>query len=94
MKQKIKIYKGSTLVFSGRVIEIPAIEEAVINKSIELFDDEDPCIIHQSYVLKEFADVILKLLKKNNNEILGKDYKNELYFLDISNIENIRIELV
>ncbi len=95
MKQKIKITRGDTLVYSGRVIELPAKDQEVINKSIELFDDEDPCIIHQSYVLKEFADTILTLLRKNKNQpIYGKDYADKLYFLDVREIEDIKIELV
>lgn len=91
MKRKIRILKEDRTIYYGKLIELPVKEDAMIQKSIELFDDEDPCIIHQSYVQKEFADVVKFLLDHNNNKILGKDFLEDLYFLDVSNIQDITI---
>ena len=70
-------------------------EAWIIKKSIELFDDEDPCIIHQSYIVKEFVDVILELCKKNNTKTIQvKDYLEQLSFLDYSDLELLTIHIL
>ena len=70
-------------------------EDWIIKKSVELFDDEDPCIIHQSYIVKEFVDVILELCKENNTDTLVvKDYLDQLGFLDYTNLEQLTIHIL
>mgnify|MGYP007028884424 CR=1 FL=1 len=94
MKQKIKISNGTKTIYYGKAINIPVTEDSIIQKSIELFDDDEPCIIHQSYVQKEFADILLNLLKGSpNKEINLIDFKAELYFLRVSNVESVKIVL-
>lgn len=93
MKHKIQIETNDKIVYSGRLIDIPIKEEVIIKKSIELFDDEDPCIIHKSYVIKEFADIILQLLRNNDNIVNTSDFLNELSFIDIPNIDACTIRL-
>ena len=93
-KKKLKILRNEKVIFQGKFIDLPIKETCIINKSIELFDDEDPCIIHQSYVIKEYADQLLTLFKRNDaNTILGKDYVKELEFLDYEEIEQLIFEL-
>mgnify|MGYP000394751636 FL=1 len=65
MKQFITIIKNERILYEGRISDIPIKEKYIISKSVELFDDDDPCIIHKSYVVKEYADQILDLLKEN-----------------------------
>jgi hypothetical protein len=87
MKQKVKITKDDTTVFYGKVLNLPIKEDFIIQKSIELFDDEDPCIIHQSYVVKEYGTALLDLFKeKNATSFKGEEYLMRLAFLDIEDI--------
>ena len=54
-----------------------------IQKSIELFDDDDPCIIHKSYVIKGYVDQLMDLFHNNNTKILyGKDLDNLTNYLN------------
>jgi len=54
MKNKIISFiddKGN-VVLEKRITSIPLREEVVINKSIEFFNDPEPCMIHRSAVMK------------------------------------------
>lgn len=94
MKQYVVITKGNKTLYDGRISDIPIKDTAIITKSVELFDDDDPCIIHQSYVIKEYVDVLLGLFKKNQTKTISvKDYKEVLDFLDYTVLEEITINL-
>ena len=94
MRLKIRISRNNEELFYGKPIDLPIKEQFIIDKSIELFDDEDPCIIHQSYVIKEFADQLITLFRANDTQtVLGKDYITELAFLDVTDVENLTFEL-
>lgn len=47
-------------VYKGTVLDLPFKEPLIVNKSIEVFDDEDPCVIHRSFVTKKIAEEFLK----------------------------------
>ena len=82
MKQQVKLYNENTVLFEGRISDIPIRPEAIIGKSIELFDDEDPCVIHQSYVIKNYVDDILMRFDDRNSDRL--DVAQEGFtFLDV-----------
>lgn len=94
LKLKVKISRNEKELFYGKPIDLPIKDQYIIDKSIELFDDEDPCIIHQSYVIKEFADQLINLFRLDEtNTIYGKDYAKELAFLDYTDIENLTFNL-
>lgn len=94
MKQLIRIIKNNQEIFNGKIADIPIKNEFIIKKSIELFDDDEPCIIHQSYVYKEYVDILLSLFKKSNsNSIFVKDYLVELDYLDFTELEQLTIIL-
>lgn len=94
MKQYVVITKGNKTLYDGRISDIPIKDVAIINKSVELFDDDDPCIIHQSYVIKEYVDVLLGLFKTNKTQTISvKDYQEQLFFLDYTELEEITINL-
>ena len=94
MKQHVIIQENDKIIYEGRISDIPIKEASIIEKSIELFDDDDPCIIHQSYVIKEYVDVILRIFKKEaSTSFLAKDYRNELQFLNIESLDHITISL-
>ena len=71
MKQPVKLYNENNVLFEGRISDIPIRHEAIIAKSVELFDDEDPCVIHQSYVIKNYVDDILMRFDKRNTTQLN-----------------------
>lgn len=94
MKQKIKIQQNDKVLYYGRISDMPIKEESIIKKSIELFDDDDPCIIHQSYVIKEYVDILLTLLKKHqNNTIKVANFLDIISFLNIEDVTNVIITL-
>lgn len=45
-------YSGQ-VIFQGRITSLPLKEDKIIKKSIEMFNDSDPCIIHKTYVMKK-----------------------------------------
>jgi len=93
-KKTLKILRNEKVIFNGKFIDLPIKESYIIQKSVELFDDEDPCIIHQSYVIKEFADQLLTLYKINDtNKIMGKDFLSKLDFIDYTDLQDLVFEL-
>ena len=94
MKQYISIFKGPKEIYMGRISDIPIKQESIINKSIALFDDDDPCIIHQSYVIKEYVDVLLGIFKSENKQSIHvRDHLSDLSFLDFTELEQLIINL-
>lgn len=94
MKQKIKIIQDNQTVYQGRIADMPIKHDFIIQKSIELFGDDDPCIIHQSYVIKEYVDVLLQLFKQHNTtELVLRNISATLSFLDLDSIEDCIIIL-
>lgn len=43
-----------TVLFKGKITLLPIIDELLIQKSIEIFGDAEPCFIHKSAVMKVF----------------------------------------
>lgn len=92
MKQKIIMTHNDAVIFKGNPINLPFKEKAVKEKSLELFDDEDPCIIHQSHIAREFTQMLLSVFKQENaSQIQLSSHKDALYFIDAP--EDTTIEL-
>ncbi len=95
MKEKIIIKRQEEILFQGKILNIPLKEASVVEKSIEIFGDEDPCVIHQSFVVKELVTDLLDLFEDNDTDLLnGKDYLEELDFLNFEDIPSITLEIV
>ncbi|MBN2605436.1 MAG: hypothetical protein JXR62_06425 [Bacilli bacterium] len=95
MKEKVIVKRDSMVLFNGGILDIPIKEKAIIEKSIEVFGDDDPCIIHQSYVIKELVMILINIFKKSNaKKIFVESYLSELSFLNFEDISTISIELV
>lgn len=82
----IKTLDGNIL-FNGNILDIPIKEDYIIKKSIEIFDDDDPCIIHKSFVIKKIVEELLEIINNDGNEIKLIDYKNKISFLNIDNYD-------
>lgn len=89
MKDIIIIKQGETVVFEGKLYDMPFKEEAIKNMSIKLFSDPEPCIIHQTYAMQTLLEPLMKQLKMhkivNLNDI-------DTSYLNLSNIETLTIE--
>ncbi|MFW5894653.1 MAG: hypothetical protein ACOCU0_01850 [Bacillota bacterium] len=81
MKKTITITDGGETLFKGRPLNMPFKEDAIKQKSIELFDDEDPCIIHQSHIAREFSDTVVSRFKKRDNATLNLEDEEDLQSL-------------
>jgi len=85
LKQRLTIVSADgQVIFHGDPLDIPVKKAAVIEKSIEVFGDDDPCIIHKSFVIKEFAEALIAILEKQPNQTAQfKDIKLDCHFLDL-----------
>jgi hypothetical protein len=82
-KAKVKIESEGKLLFKGKLLDIPMKETAIINRSIEVFDDDDPCIIHRSFVVKQYADELERVLIKLNLPIILSEIEAEVDYIDL-----------
>ncbi|AUD65351.1 hypothetical protein BK011_06485 [Tenericutes bacterium MZ-XQ] len=94
MKYTILIKKNQDILYEGHPLDLPIKQDKLIEKSIEMFDDKNPCIIHQTYVIESFVDALISRFKKNLNQDieLSKDIK-EIEFIDIENIDSCMIQV-
>lgn len=67
------IDSNGNIVLNGKITSLPLKEEYIINKSVELFNDCEPCIIHRTFIMKkiffEIDEYFNKLLCEGKNEI-------------------------
>lgn len=58
MKNKgnmIEIIQGNgKVVYQGVISDLPIREDYIIEKSIELFNEKEPCIIYRTHIMKKF----------------------------------------
>lgn len=81
------------VIFHGHPLDVPVKKTAVVEKSIEVFGDDDPCIIHKSYVIKEFAEELLSIIEKQpDKSVLYKDIKEQAAFLDLEDGARLTLE--
>ncbi len=70
---KLHLYNSDIEILSVSPRELNIKEAYVIGKSIEMFDDDDPCIIHRTYaleaILHEIYDLVEYNIKRNRYEI-------------------------
>ena len=92
MKRTIKITLNDSVLYDGKIINMPFKDQYVIKKSIDLFDDDDPCIIHKSYIYKEYASDIVNLFE-DKTQIEGKDFAEQLDIVDIKGIKGATLTL-
>ncbi len=76
---------------------LPFKDEIIIGKSIELFNDREPCIIHRTYVMKklmmEINEYFNEVLPIGKGQIALEEVPNNIReLLNISN-EVVKIQL-
>jgi len=95
MKLKIMITnENQDILFQGNPYDLPIHYEDIKKKSIELFDDEEPCIIHQSYAIQKLMDGFLKQLKGMEiKDLKFSDLQNDYHFIKMEHIENLYLTI-
>lgn len=94
--KKITILDASgKKVYKGGLVGLKYHKEAVKRVCIETFNDENPCIIHESYALSVLADQVeLILLNLNRNKILiTNELLSNLPDVDLTHYLGFTIEL-
>lgn len=77
-KKLISFLNGNrNVILEKRLTSIPLKEEVIIAKSIEFFDDPEPCMIHRSAVMKrlyiEIDDFFNDALRQGKKQLLWGD---------------------
>jgi len=95
MKERVIVMRADYTLFDGNILELPLKDEYITKLSIEIFDDDDPCIIHQSYVIKEIVTRLLDLFKEQEKLLLNAaDFMKEFDVIDFSDLSTLTFELV
>ena len=93
MKKTVILKRGTDVLYEGDPLNMPFRDEAIKEKSLELFDDEDPCIIHQSHIAREFVKILQRVLdEQEGKELCLKDHKDTLYFIDAPDDATLRMK--
>lgn len=91
MNRRISIVIDGNEVYSGKIENLPIKEEVLISESIELFGDDDPCIIHRSYIIKKILFQFIKeadSVKSGNSVNLSAISNETISKFDIENCSN------
>lgn len=89
MNPKIEVFNEEQSLFKGKLLNLPFKKSILIEKSIELFGDDDPCVIHQSYVIRLLVDEILKLWTQDG--LTSTNHPEVFSWLDFTG-SDLRIE--
>ena len=87
----------NNIIFTGKPITLPLTNSSIKSKSIELFSDPEPCIIHQSYASQKIVDSFISMFPVLPVRKLSlKAYKDKLSFLNIKQLETcfLTIEVI
>lgn len=63
----IEVRQGESVLYRGTVEELPLDHDAVVQKSIEFFDDANPCYIHETAVRVRLIGEMEKRIEEGEN---------------------------
>lgn len=67
--KKVFVYdKDLNRIYKGQLLGLSYERKAIIDTCIELFDDDSPCIIHESYAIQTLADHVEKVCLAKNKK--------------------------
>ncbi|QNU66648.1 hypothetical protein EHE19_017650 [Ruminiclostridium herbifermentans] len=76
---------------------LPLRDEKIIEKSVELFNDHEPCIIHKSFAMKkllfEIDEYFSKVLPSGKGQIIWENVPQNIRELLCINDDVIKIQL-
>lgn len=94
MKERVIVKRGDYILYDGNILGLPLKDKYITDLSVKIFDDDDPCIIHQSYVIKELVSNLLNVFKSQGKKVLNAvDYMDEFDVVDFSDISTLTFEL-
>lgn len=95
MKYKVIITDANhEVVYQGKPLDIPIKKDAITKKSIELFDDDEPCIIHQSYAVQKLInDFIQSFQKREVKNVLIRTIDYDISFINLKDLEDCYLTL-
>lgn len=85
----LKLYSGNLLLYDGLLKDVPIKEEILLQKSLEFFNDPEPCHIHRSAVRTRLTAELLKELADGGTEAPGPLL---LAYVDLSGVERCSLE--
>jgi len=95
MKERVIVKRDDYILYDGNILDLPLKDRYITELSIKIFDDDDPCIIHQSYVIKELVSKLLNLFESQNKNLLNAvDYMDEFDVVDFSDVSALTFEIV
>lgn len=80
------------------IVKLPFTKEQIINETKKTFDDDDPCIIHQTYANNQLGFDLLKILneKFGNENVVFKTTELPDFLIEKlnlpKNVEYIKFE--
>ena len=93
-KKKFLIYAGGVEAFRAPLIEIPIREEVIIEKSIEFFDDSEPCYIHRGAVVTRLAGEIEDAIIAGGGCLRGDAISDTIRrYVNIENMDSMEVVL-
>ncbi len=91
-KIQVSIFNSrDELLFSGELHSVPIKEAVIITKSIEFFDDHNPCYIHRGAVTIRLLGEIEAYLKRHTekNFIVDRHSVSVVDYIDIDGIHRM-----
>ncbi len=83
VKRIIILDSSGKTIFKGSPLSLPFKKQSILDKSIELFNDPDPCIIHESYSIHQLSEAFLNVFRNHNKtELTWLFVKESVDFLD------------
>ncbi len=65
--------KNGDIIYEGSLNELPVREDYIIEKSKELYNEEDPCIIYRTHIMKSLYLAIWEQMKESRKKKLAVD---------------------
>jgi len=72
--KRVRVYDlNQKEIYKGPLLGLSYEKKAIIDTCILLFDDDSPCIIHESYAIQTLADEVEKILLEREEHTLIMD---------------------
>jgi hypothetical protein len=84
MRYIVTITKEDHILYQGKEYDMPIKKPIIKEFSARMFNDPDPCLIHQSLVTQRLVDAWISQL---GGEVANASLSSESYFIDLD-LEN------